>query len=109
MNENGDDNDMRSAPVQHYPLLGRPSSAQSAMAFLHALLLQCLAQSEIVSQQFFSIEFAGKFMLSNAFLFRANQMFHAMAMKMVTHSFLCTGCTNLGLVIESCTDPRPCM
>jgi hypothetical protein len=58
-------------PAEPYPVLGHPSSAQSTMAFLRALLLNHLAQCEIVFHQFFSIEFVGKFTLSKAFLFRA--------------------------------------
>jgi hypothetical protein len=55
------------------------------------MFLQRRAQSEIVSQQFISRVFVDLRTLSKACLLRESQMFHAMAMNMVAHSFLCVG------------------
>jgi hypothetical protein len=45
--------------------------------------------------------------LSKDFLFRVSQMFQAIAMKIVAHTALCAGCTNLGLVTMSRTVLSP--
>jgi hypothetical protein len=68
------------------------------IAFLRALFLHWLAHKLMVSQQFVSMVAAIMCTLSNVFLFQANQMFQAIAMKIVGQSTLRAGCTYLGLV-----------
>jgi hypothetical protein len=83
---------LKNALTAHQRIAGRPSDAQSVIAFLRVLLLHQVALMLMMSQQFDSMDAAVIRTLSNVFLFWVSHMFQAIVMKTVDHSTLRSGC-----------------